>query len=157
MSKIKFQATVSGRKFGYVYVLSYPGSDKLKIGHSLDPFDRAEDIGGTKAPETPVVEAFFWCSERREDVERAAHKLEKGARHNGEWFAVSVEQAISAIRKAAEQVNVEVQLIFDRDDYDRKAAEKLEIERLAAIDEAKKAERREIAARQDAQMAARWR
>lgn len=77
MNKIKLQAAVTGRKYGYVYVLSYPGSDKLKIGHSLDPFDRAEDIGGTKAPENPIVEAFFWCSERREDVERAAHKMQR--------------------------------------------------------------------------------
>ncbi len=131
MTKVKFQATVSGRKFGYVYVLSYPGSDKLKIGHSLDPFDRAEDIGGTKAPDNPVVEAFFWCAERREDVERAAHKLEQGTRHNGEWFDISVAQAMATIRKASEQVNVEIQLVYDRDDCERRAAKELETERQA--------------------------
>ncbi len=134
MIKISFQATVSGRDFGYVYVLSYPGSDKIKIGHSLDPFDRAKDIGGTKAPENPIVEAFFWCSERREDVERAAHKLEHASRHNGEWFNVSVEKAMATIRNGAERVNVEVQLVYDRDEHDKKAAEKLAAERQAHIE-----------------------
>lgn len=134
MSEIKFQATVSGRDYGYVYVLSYPGSDKLKIGHSLDPFDRAKDIGGTKAPENPVVEAFFWCAERREDVERAAHKLEQSTRHNGEWFDISVEQALVVIRRASEHVNVEVQLVYDRNNCAKKEAEKLATERQAKED-----------------------
>jgi hypothetical protein len=129
VNKIKFQATITGRKYGYVYVLSYPGSDKLKIGHSLDPFDRAEDIGGTKAPENPVVEAFFWCSERREDVERAAHKLKRERRHNGEWFDISVEQAMATIREASVLVHVEVQLVYDRDDHAKKAFAKIEADR----------------------------
>jgi hypothetical protein len=128
MNRIKFQAAITGRKYGYVYVLSYPGSDKLKIGHSLDPFDRAEDIGGTKAPENPVVEAFFWCSERREDVERAAHKLQRESRHNGEWFNITVEQAMASIRDASVQVNVEVQLVYDRDDIYKKATNKLDLD-----------------------------
>jgi len=59
MTKVKFQVTFYGKDFGYIYVLSYPGSDKLKIGHSLDPFDRAKDIGGTKAPDNPLMEAAF--------------------------------------------------------------------------------------------------
>jgi hypothetical protein len=132
----EFQAIVSGRKFGYVYVMSYPGSDKLKIGHSLDPFDRAEDIGGTKAPENPIVEAVFWCSERREDVERAAHKIEQTERHNGEWFNVSVERAMETIRNAAAKVNVQIQLVYDRGDLAKNAAAKNEIARQEA-DEAR--------------------
>ena len=110
---IKFQCTVSGSGYGFVYIMSYPGSDKLKIGHSLNPTTRATDIGGTLAPETPVLEAYYWCSERREDVERRAHEIEGENRHNGEWFAVSVEQAKTVIEKAAKSAKVEIQLIFE--------------------------------------------
>jgi len=105
---IKFQCTVSGAGFGFVYIMSYPKSDKVKIGHSLDPSTRASDIGGTLAPETPILEAYYWCSERREDVERKAHEIEMENRHNGEWFKVSVKQAMNAIEKAAKLVRVEL-------------------------------------------------
>jgi len=134
----KFSATVSGGGYGYVYVMSYPGSTKLKIGHSDDPENRAKDIGGTKAPETPVLEASFWCSERREVVERKAHKLAKHLRHNGEWFDLSVEQALGFIRTAAASVKVEVQLIFDRSETDKKAAAAAESMRLAEAAEQEK-------------------
>jgi hypothetical protein len=154
MTTIKFQASVTGKKYGYVYVMSYPGSDKLKIGHSLDPFDRAEDIGGTKAPEVPVVEAFFWCSERREDVERSAHRLAQESRHNGEWFAISVEEAIGVIRAAADLVNVEIQLVYDRDERKPKLEVAPPDSRESALDEAKRVERQAAAARQDAWLAA---
>jgi T5orf172 domain len=134
MKKIKFQATVSGPGYGYVYVMSYPGDDKLKIGHSLDPFTRAQDIGGTKAPSEPIVEAFFWCSERHEDVERASHRLERDNRHNGEWFAISMDRALETIQKAALDVAVEVKLVFDRNGAAKAMAEKSDEERhLAAL------------------------
>lgn len=111
---MKFQCTVSGAGYGFVYIMSYPGSDKLKIGHSLYPTTRAADIGGTLAPETPVLEAYYWCSERREDVERKAHEIEKESRHNGEWFTISVENAMGVIEKAAKAVDVEIQLVFNQ-------------------------------------------
>lgn len=110
---MKFQCTVSGAGYGFVYIMSYPGSDKLKIGHSLNPTTRAADIGGTLAPETPVLEAYYWCSERREDVERKAHEIGGENRHNGEWFTISAENAMSVIEKAAKAVDVEIQLVFE--------------------------------------------
>ncbi len=110
---MKFQCTVSGAGYGFVYIMSYPGSDKLKIGHSLNSTTHAADIGGTLAPETPVLEAYYWCSERREDVERKAHEIEGENRHNGEWFAISAESAMGVIGKAAKAVDVEIQLVFE--------------------------------------------
>lgn len=111
---MKFQATITGAGYGYVYVMSYPGSDKLKIGHSLNPTTRAADIGGTLAPEMPILEAYFWCSERREDVERKAHEIEQGNRYNGEWFSVSIERAVEIIRQAGKALGVDIQMVFDR-------------------------------------------
>ncbi len=93
--------------------MSYPGSDKLKIGHSLYPTTRAADIGGTLAPEKPVLEAYYWCSERREDVERKAHEIGAKNRHNGEWFTICAEDAMRVIESAAKAVNVEIQLVFE--------------------------------------------
>ena len=113
MARMSFQCTVSGPGYGFVYVMSYPGSDKVKIGHALDPTERALRMGATLAPETPVLEAYYWCSERREEVERRAHELEKESRHKGEWFKTSVESAMLVIERAAEAVNVQLQLVFD--------------------------------------------
>ena len=110
---MKFQCTVSGAGYGFVYVMSYPSSDKLKIGHSLNPTTRATDIGGTLAPDTPVLEAYYWCSERREAVERKAHEIERNNRHNGEWFSISADRAMSVIEEAAKAIDVEIQLVFE--------------------------------------------
>lgn len=121
---MKFQGTVSGEGYGYVYVMSYPGSDKVKIGHTLNPSTRAAQIGGTLAPETPTLEAYFWCAERREDVERKAHVIEKANRANGEWFKVSVTRALEVIQQAAHSVGVEIQLAYDRNEWEAQAAAK---------------------------------
>ena len=122
MGKVKFHGAVTGDGFGYVYVMSYPGSDKVKIGHSLSPSVRATDIGGTLAPETPEIEVYFWCSERRENVERAAHKIESSSRFNGEWFKISVSQAIRSIEQAACEVDVEIQLVYERNKTEKSNA-----------------------------------
>lgn len=109
---MKFQGTISGSGYGYVYIMSYPNSQKYKIGHSLNPTTRAADIGGTLAPETPSLEAYFWCSERREDVERQAHNILKKFRSNGEWFSVALDDAIKAIELAATNTSVEIKQVF---------------------------------------------
>lgn len=86
----RLNVAVTGAGYGFVYVMSYPGSQMVKIGHSLDPTTRAMDIGGTLAPEEPVVEAYFWCTERRQDVERQAHRIRASVRQHGEWFQLDV-------------------------------------------------------------------
>ena len=120
----KHNSPITGRDYGYVYVMSYPESVKVKIGHSLNPTSRATDIGGTLAPENPKIEILFWCSERREDVEREAHRLQSGSRHNGEWFQISVTEAIKSIKAAAISVHVDAEVVFSRADY----AAKLKLE-----------------------------
>jgi len=109
----RFECIVSGSGFGFVYVLSYPGSEKVKIGHSLNPNTRAKNIGGTLAPEKPVLEAYYWCSERREDVERRVHELEKQNRHNGEWFKLTIERAHQAIEASGAELGIEVKRVFE--------------------------------------------
>jgi hypothetical protein len=152
----EFQGTISGAGYGYVYVMSYPGSDKVKIGHSLNPTTRAADIGGTLAPETPVVEAYFWCSERREAVERMAHQIEAANRGNGEWFSISIGRAVEVIKSAAGQVGVSAQLVFDRNEWEAKAAAAAaaEVERKAKARAKAEQEARAMAAERAAKAAA---
>lgn len=143
MKSLRFQATVSGDGFGYVYVMSYPGSSKVKIGHALSPTIRASDIGGTLAPEQPSIEALFWCAERREDVERAAHRLEKSNRRNGEWFEISVEQALVTIQSAADSQKIEIQFVYDRLDYSERLREEMDAQDAAEKEAIVLAESRE--------------
>lgn len=112
---MKFQGTISGTGYGYVYIMSYPNSNKYKIGHAINPTTRARDIGGTLAPETPILEAYFWCSERREDVERKAHELLRAKKSNGEWFNTSLDEAIKTIEEAAVITLVEIKKVFMND------------------------------------------
>lgn len=112
---MKFQGTISGTGYGYVYIMSYPNSNKYKIGHAINPTTRARDIGGTLAPETPILEVYFWCSERREDVERKAHELLKAKKSNGEWFNTSLDEAIKTIEEAAVITLVEIKKVFMND------------------------------------------
>ena len=123
--KLNHAATVTGEGYGYVYVMSYPGSDKVKIGHTLNPSVRAKNIGGTLAPEQPVIELLFWCSERREDVERAAHKRLADYRHNGEWFTIGISRALEVVRQAASKVGLAAELVHDRNEWEAKKAQKL--------------------------------
>ena len=109
-----FTCTVSGPGYGFVYIMSYPGSDKVKIGHTLQPDTRARNIGGTLAPEDPVLEAYYWCSERREAVERRAHALANEFRQKGEWFLISVEGAMKAIQLAAVELDIKLKLVFEK-------------------------------------------
>lgn len=123
--KLNHAATVTGEGYGYVYVMSYPSSDKVKIGHALNPSVRAKNIGGTLAPEQPVIELLFWCSERREDVEREAHKRLADYRHNGEWFTIGISRALEVVRQAASKVDVAAELVHDRNEWEAKKAQKL--------------------------------
>lgn len=107
-----FSCTVTGPGYGFVYVMSYPGSDKVKIGHALDPDTRASTIGGTLAPEDPVLQAYYWCSENREAVERRAHTRVKSYRQHGEWFSLSVKDAMNEIELAGVELEIELKLVF---------------------------------------------
>jgi len=96
--------------------MSYPGSDKVKIAHTLDPALHTAQSGAALAPEEPVMERTYWCSERCIAVEQAAHGQVAAQRHRGEWFQVSIAEADLAIVQAAGQLGVEIKKVFDRED-----------------------------------------
>ena len=118
-----FSCTVSGPGYGFVYVMSYPGSEKVKIGHTLDPDTRASTIGGTLAPEDPVLQAYYWCSENREAVERQAHAHLREHRQKGEWFLIGVKDAMNAIELAGVKLEIQLKLVFEVSSKKRTAFE----------------------------------
>lgn len=92
---------------GFVYVLTNPAMPGLvKIGlTSWLPEDRAKHLDTTSIPE-PFDVAYRTATSRPEAVERKAHKLLGGnrKRSNREFFRVSVEEAVEAVRTATVDV-----------------------------------------------------
>ena len=139
--KLRHAANVTGSGAGYVYVLSYPGSDKVKIGHTNDMDRRARELGGgTIGPNDPIVEICIWCSEGREKVERLTHKHAHQHRHNGEWFAMTPSVALDAVRNAAQCLHVEHVIAFDRTEHEVQAERARVASAHAAARERKRAE-----------------
>ncbi|MFJ2805083.1 GIY-YIG nuclease family protein [Kitasatospora sp. NPDC087271] len=94
-------------KYGFVYVMVNPAMpDLVKIGWSEHlPEDRAEGLSKTAVP-FPFQVAYRAKTLRHREVERQAHRLLAAARvaPNREFFRVSVEDAVGAVRLAQEQV-----------------------------------------------------
>jgi len=79
--------------FGYVYVLSV--GSVCKVGYSVEPWLRKLAIECEF--ETSAKLVFSVQSANARGAERAAHILLKPHHVMGEWFEVSVQQAIDAV------------------------------------------------------------
>lgn len=81
------------RASGYVYIMAI--GQVCKVGYSIDPEIRKQavevEIGGVVSLE------FKMYSENARGAERAAHKRLGSRRVLGEWFEVSIEDAIDAV------------------------------------------------------------
>ncbi|MBP8275202.1 MAG: GIY-YIG nuclease family protein [Acidobacteria bacterium] len=87
---------------GCVYVLSNPSMPGLlKIGMSEhDAFKRAEELSAvTGVPEPYVVEAYFACSDPFAAEASVHRSLAARRKPNREFFEVSLDVALSAIRE----------------------------------------------------------
>jgi len=96
---------------GFVYVITNRAMPGLvKVGRTTRmPEDRARELGGAGVPYPYEVRYALRTSAHRA-VEAAAHKLLRSVRlqHDGggvEWFACSVREARSAIKRAARKVD----------------------------------------------------
>lgn len=77
-----------------VYVMS--GVDgAVKVGVSVDPYRRIKNVRGATN-----VSFFTEPMDRAYDVERIAHKLLAEYQYRGEWFSVTVNDAIAAVSRA---------------------------------------------------------
>lgn len=87
---------------GWVYVISNRAMTGLvKVGYSAkDPELRADELNHTGSPHPYVVEYELLIAEPYQ-VEQGAHKYLHKVREGKEWFRCNAEQAIAAIRRAA--------------------------------------------------------
>jgi len=89
-------ANEGDKESGYIYIVSY--DDMTKIGISIDPKSRINSLQ-TSNPKS--FENFF-VSERTEDyksIEKQLHDFFNDHRLKGEWFDITFERAVSALRK----------------------------------------------------------
>lgn len=111
---------------GWVYVLDNPSMPgKVKIGFTERiPDQRANELDATGVP-TPFVLQFTALVERAFELERAVHAAmdENRIRQNREWFDISVDDAINAVRSTAEELGLELLFEDDRFPEDRDADE----------------------------------
>lgn len=81
----------------FVYVVNLPGYG-VKIGHSKNPQDRA--YGLRMAHGDALSLEFVLESDNACRLECRAHAILKDKRLYGEWFDVSTDEAIFAVRQA---------------------------------------------------------
>jgi T5orf172 domain/DnaJ C terminal domain len=95
---------------GWVYVMDNEAMPEVvKVGYTLDdPVNRAWELRSTGNPYAYVVQYHALVDNPR-GLERAVHEKLRQFRGEGEWFAVSLMQAISAIRESG------VRLLFQDD------------------------------------------
>lgn len=83
------------RKTGYIYVIEATNKKSVKIGSSRMPDKRVRAI-------QTLTNSFgrVWISERQysaKKIEYASHAANKNCRLNGEWFAITFENAVASV------------------------------------------------------------
>lgn len=99
---------------GYVYVMSNPRTNDLKIGFSInDPTKRVNELYDTNTALPNKVE-YWIIHDNYELIEKLAHKKLGQYRisSNREWFNVDLATAIKAIRESINEVSGD--FIFER-------------------------------------------
>lgn len=82
---------------GYIYVMDR--GDARKIGFSSRPEVRAFEVAASLLTPVNLIHSVYVDAPR--DSERAAHYRLKKCRLDGEWFDVSIDEAIDAVEWAA--------------------------------------------------------
>jgi hypothetical protein len=85
-------------KAGYIYAMESDGL--VKLGFSKNPDIRKYGVG--RDANAPVNLAFKIPVENMARCEAAVHDRLKDKRAHGEWFTVSIEEAIECLKWAAE-------------------------------------------------------
>jgi hypothetical protein len=85
----------------YVYVIR--GENRLKIGFSIDPDGRFKSLQTNSHDDLEIVYRTELVANYRK-IEKVAHKLLKSFKTKGEWFRVSSDIGIAAVKEAVEIV-----------------------------------------------------
>lgn len=77
----------------------------IKIGFSNNPYGRIPVI--KNASPVPIeFQAIYDVGDMHKEIERTVHLVLRGHRSNGEWFYISPDEAIDAIQKTSELLQI---------------------------------------------------
>jgi len=98
------QSSISDVKEGYVYVITNKAwPDWVKIGMAIDANDRLNGYQTSSPHRDYVLEHSVYSNDRRKSEQEAHTKAAKLAEEaNGEWFKLTVEQAIEVLNNLDE-------------------------------------------------------
>jgi len=98
------QSEASGIKEGYVYVITNKAwPDWVKIGMAIDAEDRLNGYQTSSPHRDYVLEHSVYSNDRRKSEQQAHTRATKIALEtNGEWFKLTVEQAIEVLNNLDE-------------------------------------------------------
>jgi hypothetical protein len=120
---------------GWVYVLDNPSMPgKVKIGFTERiPDMRASELDATGVP-TPFVIQFTALVDRAFELEQAVHTSMdvNRVRQNREWFNLTVDEAIEAIKTSAIDMSLELLFEDDRFSDDKRSTDKIASTKLFA-------------------------
>lgn len=101
---------MSSDKKGYVYILSNPSLDDIKVGFTERAVEtRMKDLGGTALP-TPFNKEYEVLVHQPKEVEKTAHKILGKFRTNErrEFFGCEPIEAYDAIAQAIKSLGLEI-------------------------------------------------
>ena len=103
---------------GYVYICrrEKSASGLVKIGHTDDLERRVAEFNReTGADSKMILEVAFACAaDLRHSLERAAHRLGHKHRSRGEWFRLSLDEAVETVHAAAADLGINAAICYRR-------------------------------------------
>ena len=124
--KSKFAGATKMAK-GWVYVMSNPAFNYLKIGQSSkDPQERASELSAATGVPMPYELVYSALVEEFVLVERKVHHRLSSHRvnNNREFFDCSLDKAVETIRTIAEKIYLEDPMIGERVQSQQKTSQK---------------------------------
>jgi predicted GIY-YIG superfamily endonuclease len=84
----------------YIYIIASNANGPVKIGRSADPQKRLKQLQTGHALPLTIHYQQEISGDEVNLMERAVHKMIRHKRLKGEWFAISVEEAIAEVKHA---------------------------------------------------------
>lgn len=92
------------KEIAYIYAFGVP-SGPIKIGYSMNPKKRLLMIEKEQGQRLIVMGKWPVGLLKAHAVERYAHWLLRDKHYHGEWFNISLDEAVSAVEKASTELD----------------------------------------------------